>query len=84
MNPVTAVVLFIIIWWLILFLVLPWGVRRTENPEEGHDPGAPARPMLVRKLLITSGIAIILFAVIFGIIEWGGFSLRELADRYHL
>jgi predicted secreted protein len=84
MNPVTAVVLFIIIWWLTLFIVLPWGVRRTENPEEGHDHGAPARPMLVRKLLITSGITIILFAAIYGIIEMGGISLRDLSDKYRL
>ena len=84
MNPVTAIVLFIIIWWLTLFLVLPWGIRRTENPEEGHDQGAPARPLLARKLLITSGITIVLFAVIFGVIEWSGLSLRALADRYHL
>ena len=46
MNPVSAVVVFIVIWWLVLFMVLPWGVRRTETPEAGHDPGAPAKPML--------------------------------------
>ena len=40
MNPVSAVVVFIVIWWLVLFMVLPFGVRRTESPEMGHDPGA--------------------------------------------
>ncbi len=84
MNPVTAVVVFIIIWWLTLFIVLPWGVRRTENPEEGHDHGAPARPMLVRKLLITTAITIILFAAVYGVIEMSGISLRELSDKYRL
>ncbi len=84
MNSVTAVVLFIIIWWLTLFIVLPWGVRRTENPEEGHDHGAPARPMLIRKLLITTGITIILFAAVYGVIEFSGISLRELSDKYRL
>ncbi|MEP4380736.1 MAG: DUF1467 family protein [Alphaproteobacteria bacterium] len=84
MNPVTAIVVFIIIWWLSLFIVLPWGVRRTENPEEGHDHGAPARPMLVRKLLITTGIAILLFVAVYGVVEMSGLSLRELAERYKL
>tara|TARA_R110002110_G_scaffold414147_3_gene643451 strand:+ start:20611 stop:20865 length:255 start_codon:yes stop_codon:yes gene_type:complete len=84
MNPVTAVVVFIIIWWLTLFTVLPWGVRRTENPEEGHDPGAPARPLLVRKLLITTGITLVVFGILFWVIESSGLSLRELSDRYRL
>ena len=84
MNPVTAVVVFIIIWWLTLFTVLPWGVRRTENPDEGHDPGAPARPLLVRKLLITTGITLLIFVVFYLVVETSGLSLRELADRYAL
>ena len=84
MNPVTAVVVFIMIWWLTLFTVLPWGVRRTENPEEGHDRGAPARPMLVRKLLITTGITFVLFAVIYVVIERSGLSLQEIAERFAL
>jgi predicted secreted protein len=84
MNPVTAVVVFIMIWWLVLFMVLPWGVHRTENPGEGHDPGAPMRPLLVRKLLITTVIAAVLFAIFYGVAETGYISLRELGERYRL
>jgi predicted secreted protein len=40
--------------------------------------------MLVRKLLITSGITIVLFGVVYGVIETSGLSLRELSDRYRL
>ena len=78
MNPVTATVVFIIIWWIMLFMVLPWGVSRTENPEAGHDPGAPARPMLVRKLLITTGITIVLFGILYGVIDAEILSLQDL------
>lgn len=84
MNPVTAIVVFIMIWWLTLFTVLPWGVRRTANPEEGHDQGAPARPMLVRKLLITTGITLVVFGVFYLVVEKSGLSLRELAERFAL
>ena len=37
---------------------------------------------LVRKLLITTGITLVVFAAIYGVIVRGDFSLRELADCY--
>lgn len=79
MTPVSAIVVFIVIWWLVLFMVLPWGVRRTENPEEGHDPGAPARPMLVRKALATTAITLVLFGIFYFVAETGLVTLRDLA-----
>ncbi|MBT5571261.1 MAG: DUF1467 family protein [Alphaproteobacteria bacterium] len=84
MNPVTATVVFIIIWWIMLFMVLPWGVSRTENPEAGHDPGAPARPMLVRKLLITTGITIVLFGILYGVIDAEILSLQDLSAKIRI
>ena len=81
MNPVTATVVFIIIWWIMLFMVLPWGVSRTENPEAGHDHGAPARPMLVRKLLITTGITIVLFGILYAVIDAEILLLQDLAAK---
>ena len=84
MNPVTATVVFIIIWWIMLFMVLPWGVSRTENPEAGHDPGAPARPKLVRKLLITTGITIVLFGILYGVIDAEILSLQDLSAKIRI
>lgn len=81
MNSVTATVVFIIIWWIMLFMVLPWGVSRTENPEAGHDHGAPARPMLVRKLLITTGITIMLFGILYAVIDAEILLLQDLAAK---
>jgi predicted secreted protein len=78
MNPVSAIVVFIVIWWLIFFLVLPFGVRRTENPEEGHDHGAPAHPMMWRKTAVTTAITLVLFAIVYVIAESELVSLRDL------
>ena len=78
MNPVSAVVVFIVIWWLVLFMVLPWGVRRTETPEAGHDPGAPAKPMLWRKAAATTAISVVLFAIVYVVAEYELVSLRDL------
>jgi len=46
-------------WWLILFMVLPIGVRVPHTPEKGHAASAPVNPRLRRKLLITSVIALL-------------------------
>lgn len=78
MNPVSATVIFIVIWWLVLFMVLPFGVRRTETPEAGHDPGAPAKPMLWRKAGVTTGIALVLFAAVYVIAEYDLIALNDL------
>jgi predicted secreted protein len=84
MNPVTATVVFIIIWWITLFTVLPWGVSRMENPEAGHDQGAPARTMLGRKILITTGITIVLFGILYGLIDAKILSLQDLSGKIRI
>jgi predicted secreted protein len=78
MNPASAVVVFIVIWWLVLFMVLPFGVRRTETPEAGHDHGAPARPMLWRKVAVTTAISLVLFAAVYGVVEFELIALSDL------
>ena len=82
MNPVTGIVVFIIIWWVVLFMVLPWGVSRTENPKAGHDHGAPARPMVFRKILATTGITLLLWLIFYVVVTQSGISLHDLADRF--
>jgi len=72
MSWITGVVVYAVIWWIVLFAVLPWGVNRTENPEAGHDHGAPSKANIGRKFLWTTLIA--------GVI-WGGYYL---ANRYNL
>ncbi|MBK1697682.1 DUF1467 family protein [Rhodovibrio salinarum] len=57
MNVFTGILVYVLIWWIVLFMVLPWGVRRPENPETGHAPSAPDKPMLWRKALVTTLLA---------------------------
>jgi predicted secreted protein len=66
MPITTAIATFFLIWWVVLFAVLPWGVRSQQEGGEivpGTDPGAPAIPRLLRKLVWTTGVAAVLFAV---------------------
>jgi predicted secreted protein len=36
MNPFSAFVVFLIIWWVVLFMVLPIGVRGQAEEGENH------------------------------------------------
>jgi predicted secreted protein len=65
MPLTTAVAVFFLIWWIVLFAVLPWGVHRQDEDGEiapGTDPGAPALPDLRRKLLWTTLVSVVIFA----------------------
>jgi predicted secreted protein len=71
MNALSAIAIFFITWWICLFIVLPFGVRNSyEEGEaiiEGNDTGAPVKPMLARKALITTALAIVVFAIIYSL-----------------
>ena len=52
-----SLVVFIIAWWLIFFMTLPFGAHPPERPEEGHAASAPERPRLLLKAAITTVLA---------------------------
>jgi predicted secreted protein len=65
MPVTTAVAIFFLIWWIVLFAVLPWGIRSQHEGGEvtpGTDPGAPALPRLFQKLVWTTGVSAVIFA----------------------
>ncbi len=77
MQIFTGIMLFVIIWWMVFFTVLPWGNRAVEDPEPGHATSAPAKPRLWLKLGVTTGIAAVLFVVARLVIESGVIDLRS-------
>ena len=79
MNLIGSIFIYIVVWWVVLFAVLPWGVRRNENPEPGHDPGAPVNPQLGRKAIITTVISLLLWGVYFYVTQILGYSLLSLS-----
>ncbi len=75
MTVFTGFVTFAIIWWMVFFCALPFGVRRNPDPELGEDPGAPENPRLLLKAAVTTAIAAVLtiaayFAAESGIISF--------------
>ena len=65
MTVTTALAIFFMIWWVVLFAVLPWGVHSQHEGGEvtpGTDPGAPAVANLRRKLVWTTVVSLAIFA----------------------
>jgi len=62
MNWFTAFVLYVIIWWTLLFAVLPLWTRPEADARQvsGGWRGAPQRPLLLRKFLVTTAIATVI------------------------
>lgn len=60
-----ALAIYFTVWFIVLFAVLPWGVRSQHEEGEyaqGTDPGAPVAPKLLTKALWTTFIAAVVFA----------------------
>ncbi len=77
MSWVTYVLVFAVIWWTVIFAVLPLGVRRIENPTPGVDLGAPEKPQLRRKALICTGITSVLWVIWYVVWVVDVFSFRK-------
>ena len=81
MSLATAFAIYFIIWWVVLFAVLPWGVRSQHEDGTiipGSDPGAPAIPRLRRKLVWTTIVAAIIFALWYVVYTYRLITLDDL------
>lgn len=79
MNWVSGIVLYVILWCVVLFAVLPWGVRSAEPTDLGYAAGAPANPQLLKKALWTTVITAGIWLIIFLVIQADVISFREWA-----
>jgi predicted secreted protein len=82
--PIGSIIaIFFVVWWIVLFAVLPWGVRTQEEEGEvvlGTSASAPAHPHLVRKAIITTIVAAIVTFLIWMLFGHLGIGVKEIAD----
>ncbi|MDF1585965.1 DUF1467 family protein [Marinimicrococcus flavescens] len=69
-------VTYLMVWWLLFFMALPFGVRRDESPVPGTADGAPARPYLLRKVLATTLLAALATWGVHWFVENGFIQIR--------
>ena len=77
MSLVSGLAVYFIIWWLSLFIVLPFGVRTQAEEEDqrlGTTPSAPAKAMMIRKAVVTTILATVLFGLFYWVVAIKGFG----------
>ena len=81
MEIASGIVVFVLLWWWIFLMSLPFGVSRQTDGTVGHDPGAQRRPLLVIKVMATTLIAAVFWVAIYWVIEADLISFREMSKK---
>lgn len=76
MGWFTGAMVYVVIWWVVIFAVLPWGVRPAEEGDLGHDAGAPANPRLWLKAGVTTLVAAVIWLIVYAVIRSDLISFR--------
>lgn len=84
MGIAGSIILFLLIWWLLLFIVLPLNISDTAEKivEGGNDTGAPSNPQIFKKFLITTIISIIIWSIMYIFLKEQGLLLYILDIFY--
>ena len=81
MGITGSIIIYVLIWWMIFFSVLPVGIQSNKEKfkerVDGIDPGAPINPKIGKKFLITTIITSIIFIVIYYLVKFNLLNLRE-------
>ena len=80
MTWFSGALIFIVVWWLIFFMLLPIGARSYheagEKVEKGNAESAPIRPRLWLKVIVATSVALLMTVLIYFIIDFGALSFR--------
>ena len=79
MSPTGLAIIYIIIWWITFFAILPIDVQRNKEIKiEGEDPGSPENPKMLKKFVYCTGITTILFIIIYLLMKFEYLNLRNI------
>ena len=78
MSITGSLIIFVLIWWIIFFSLLPIDVeRKHKEMVEGADKGSPENPKVIKKIIYTTIITSIIFIGIFMLVKYDYLNLRR-------
>lgn len=81
MSVTYAFFIYLLIWWVTLFMILPLGVVRHNETGQGFDAGAPKAANMKKKLLLNTAVSGVILAVIWILVELEVIRWREWFDQ---
>ena len=79
MSLTGLAIIYIIIWWVVFFAILPIDVDRKKLIKiEGEDTGSPENPKIIKKFIYCTGITTILFILIYLLMKFEYLNLRNI------
>ena len=80
MTILSGIVMYFLIWWTVIFTVLPWRASPSKNPLTGNAASAPDNANLKIKFLITTAISAVVWLVLFLLIHFNVLPFRQWAE----
>ena len=81
MSITGSIVVFVCLWWIIFFAILPIDVNREKQGNiEGIDPGAPENPKILKKIIYCTLITSVIFILIYLLVIYEVFNLRNFLN----
>ena len=79
MSVTGLAIIYIIIWWIVFFAILPIDVNRIKTEKiEGEDPGSPENPKILKKFVYCTVITTIFFTIIYLLMKFEYLNLRNI------
>ena len=79
MSATGLAIIYIIIWWIVFFMILPIDVNRQKPVKiDGEDAGSPENPKMLKKFIYCTGITTVIFMIIYMLIKYEILNLRSI------
>ena len=81
MSTTGLAIIYIIIWWIVFFTILPIDVNREKTVKiGGEDAGSPDNPKIIKKFIYCTSITTVIFVIIYLLIKYEYLNLRYIIN----
>ena len=81
MSATGLAIIYIIIWWIVFFTILPIDVNRQKSIKiDGEDAGSPENPKMLKKFIYCTSITTVIFMIMYFLIKYEYLNLRYIIN----